>query len=159
MQRVSFEGMHCSVAQALEVVGEWWTLLIIRDSFLGVRRFEDWVERLGISRNILTQRLDRLVETGVLTKELYNERPPRYEYRLTDKGRDLWPVVTAMRQWGDRWAAPDGPPIEIVHESCGQVVQVVPTCSFCGERLDHRDVRVVSGPGARDDLVDGACTA
>jgi DNA-binding HxlR family transcriptional regulator len=153
MQRVSFEAMHCSVAQALEVVGEWWTLLIIRDSFLGVRRFDDWVERLGISRNILTQRLDRLVETGVLARELYNERPPRYEYRLTDKGRDLWGVITAMRQWGDRWAAPDGPPIEIVHESCGHVVQVVPTCSFCGERLGPHDVKVVPGPGARDDLV------
>ena len=111
VERKSFADMHCSVAQCLEVVGEWWSMLILRDVFLGVTRFDDFQERLGISRNILNQRLNHLVETGVLEKVRYSDHPPRYDYRLTDKGRDLWPVLTAMRQWGDRYAAPDGPPL------------------------------------------------
>ncbi len=111
MERKSFAGMHCSVAQCLEVVGEWWSMLVLRDVFLGVTRFDDIQQRLGISRNILNQRLSHLVEAGVLERVQYSHRPPRYEYRLTDKGRDLWPVLTAMRQWGDRYAAPDGPPV------------------------------------------------
>ncbi len=105
--------MHCSVAQCLEVVGEWWSMLIVRDVFLGVTRFDDFQERLGISRNILNLRLSRLVEAGVLEKVPYSKHPLRYDYRLTDKGRDLWPVLTAMRQWGDRYAAPDGPPLRL----------------------------------------------
>src|SRR3954452_13292002 len=108
MQRASFREMHCSVAQCLEIVGEWWTLLIVRDAFLGVRRFDDFQERLGISRNVLHQRLTTLVDAEIFDRVLYSERPPRHEYRLTDKGRDLWPVITTMRQWGDKWAAPDG---------------------------------------------------
>jgi DNA-binding HxlR family transcriptional regulator len=153
MQRVSFQDMHCSVAQCLEVVGEWWSLLIMRDAFMGVTRFEDFHERLGISRNVLNQRLSRLVETGVLQRVPYSEHPPRYDYRLTDKGRDLWPVVTAMRQWGDRWAAPDGPPLQLIHKACGEVTELVPTCTACGEVVTARDVRAVNGPGARDDLL------
>ena len=102
--------MHCSVAQCLEVVGEWWSLLIVRDAFLGCTRFDQFQERLGISRNILHQRLARLVEAGILEKVAYSEHPPRYDYRLTAKGRDLWPVLTTMRQWGDKHAAPNGPP-------------------------------------------------
>ncbi len=105
--------MDCSVAQCLEVVGEWWSLLIIRDAFLGVTRFEQFQSRLGISRNILQQRLAKLVAVGVLAKIPYSDHPPRCDYRLTDKGRDLWPVITTMREWGDRYHAPDGPPIEM----------------------------------------------
>ena len=111
VERKSFAEMHCSVAQCLEVVGEWWSMLIVRDAFLGVTRFDDFQERLGISRNILNQRLTHLVESGVLEKVPYSDHPPRYDYRLTDKGRDLWPILTAMRQWGDHYAAPDGPPL------------------------------------------------
>ena len=122
MQRTSFETMNCSVAQCLEVVGEWWSMLIVRDAFLGVRRFDDFQTRLGISRNILNVRLTSLVDAGVLERVPYQERPPRHEYRLTDKGRELWPVLTAMREWGDRWAAPDGAPLEVVHEACGEVM-------------------------------------
>jgi DNA-binding HxlR family transcriptional regulator len=144
----SFEDMNCSIAQALEVIGEWWTMLIIRDCFLGVRRFDDFQRRLGISRNILTDRLDHLVRQGVLDRVPYQERPVRYDYRLTDKGRDLWLVLTALRQWGDRWAAPAGAPVEIEHRTCGQHAVAVPTCSACGEPLDLRSVRVVPGPGA-----------
>src|SRR5579884_1183074 len=145
--------MHCSVAQCLEVVGEWWSMLIIRDAFLGVTRFDRFQERLGISRNILNQRLNHLVDAGVLDRVPYSEHPPRHEYRLTTKGRDLWPVLTAMRQWGDKHAAPDGPPVQVVHKSCGRVSEAVMMCSACGERISARDVRVVRGPGDRDSLV------
>lgn len=142
--------MNCSIAQCLEVVGEWWSLLILRDVFLGIRRFDDIQARLGISRNVLNQRLSRLVDLGVLERIPYQDHPPRYEYRLTDKGRDLWLVITAMRQWGDKWAAPDGPPVEIVHTACDHVSQAVPTCSHCGDPLDARAVRAIPGPGSRD---------
>ena len=156
MERKSFADMHCSVAQCLEVVGEWWSLLIIRDVFLGVTRFDQFQERLGISRNILQQRLNHLVEADVLKKVPYSEHPPRYDYRLTAQGRDLWPVLTAMRQWGDRYAAPDGPPLHVVHKACGRVSHAVMTCSRCGERLTGRDVRAVPGPGDLDDLMEAA---
>ena len=158
MERKSFAGMHCSVAQCLEAVGEWWSMLILRDAFLGVTRFDEFQQRLGISRNILNQRLAHLAGHGVMEKTLYSEHPPRYEYRLTAKGRDLWPVLTAMRQWGDTYAAPDGPPLQLVHKSCGEIADAVMTCSGCGERLTTRNVRAVPGPGDLDDLVQAAGT-
>lgn len=139
--------MDCSVAQCLEVVGEWWSMLIVRDAILGVTRFEEFQRRLGISRNILQARLGTLVDGGVLVRVPYSEHPPRHEYRLTRKGRDLWPVVNAMRQWGDKYAAPSGPPIEIVHTSCGQHTEAVLTCQSCGEPMKVQDVRAVAGPG------------
>jgi DNA-binding HxlR family transcriptional regulator len=149
VQRKSFADMNCSVAQCLEIVGEWWTLLVLRDVFLGYSRFDEFESRLGIARNVLTQRLERLVAAGVLERVPYQERPVRHDYLLTDKGRDLWHVVTAMRQWGDRWAAPDGAPIELVHVACGHAVDVVPSCSHCGEELSTRTVKAVPGPGLR----------
>ena len=149
VRRKSFEDMNCSVAQSLEAVGEWWTMLIIRDCFLGVSRFDDFQQRLGISRNILTERLDHLVAKEVLVKVVYQEHPVRHDYRLTDKGRDLWAVLTALREWGDRWEADDGPPVVIEHRGCGDQITVVPTCSSCGERLDARSVRALAGPGAQ----------
>src|SRR4051812_25620460 len=103
----TYDDQTCSVARALEVVGERWTLLILRDAFLGVRRFDDFQADLGIARNVLTDRLGRLVNAGVLEKRAYSERPPRFEYRLTDKGRDLWPVVHALARWGDKHDAPE----------------------------------------------------
>ena len=154
MERKSFADMHCSVAQCLEVVGEWWSMLIVRDAFLGVTRFDQFQERLGISRNVLNQRLAYLVDQGVLEKIPYSEHPVRYDYRLTAKGRDLWPVLTTMRQWGDKYAARHGPPLQVVHKGCGKVTNAVMTCSVCGERLQPRDVRAVPGPGDVDDLVD-----
>jgi len=141
------------VAQCLEVVGDWWTLLIVRDAFLGVSRFDEFQARLGISRNILNQRLTALVQRGVLDKRLYSEHPPRHEYRLSAKGRDLWPVLTAMRQWGDKHAAPGGPPLQIIHKTCGNVADAVMVCSACGEPLTARDVRAIPGPGDLDHLI------
>ena len=153
VERKSFADMHCSVAQCLEVVGEWWSMLIIRDSFLGVTRFDDFQARLGIARNILNQRLTRLVEQGVLDKVAYSDHPPRYDYRLTAKGRDLWPIITAMRQWGDQYAAPDGPPLKVIHKKCGKISQAIMTCSACGDPLSARYVRAVPGPGDLDHLI------
>ena len=134
MQRSSFREMNCSIGQSLEVVGEWWSLLIIRDAFLGVTRFDDFQERLGIARNVLNQRLSHLVDEGVFERVAYNEHPPRYDYVLTEQGRDLWPVVVALRQWGDRWRAPDGPPLQLVHRECGHIAELIPVCAHCGAR-------------------------
>ncbi len=152
MERKSFAMMDCSVAQCLEVVGEWWSMLVVRDAFLGVTRFDDFQRRLGISRNILQQRLTKLVAAGVLERAPYSDRPVRYDYRLTDKGRDLWPVLTTMRQWGDRYAAPSGHPVEVRHKSCGEITNAVLVCECCGERIGPRDVTAEPGPG-RDLLV------
>jgi len=155
VRRTSFEGMPCSVAQCLEIVGEWWSMLVVRDAFLGITRFEDFRKRLGISRNILSERLDHLVDKGVLERVPYQEHPVRYDYRLTDKGRDLWPVLNAMRQFGDRWQAPEGAPVEIVHTTCGHVAEATQTCSQCREPIGYRSVRAVPGPGARPPYVFG----
>jgi len=147
MERKSFSAMDCSVAQCLEVIGEWWSMLIVRDAFLGVTRFEEFQRRLGISRNILRTRLSALVEADVLVRVPYSQHPPRDDYRLTAKGRDLWPILTMMRQWGDRYAAPDGPPVELLHRSCGRHTDAVLVCEACGERLDASDVEAVAGAG------------
>ncbi len=158
MERKSFAEMDCSVAQCLEVVGEWWSLLIVRDAFLGVTRFDEFQRRLGISRNVLHQRLDRLVDAGVLVKVPYSTKPPRSEYRLTPRGKDLWPVLTAMRQWGDQHAAPNGPPVSVVHTACGSSAPIDNVCSSCGARVTARDVAVVPGLGRPDGGVLGRRT-
>ena len=132
MRRASFSDMNCSVAQSLEIVGEWWTLLIIRDAFFGVTRFDAFSERLGIARNVLTQRLETLVEHGVFTKKPYQDKPVRYDYRLTEKGRDLWLVLTALRQWGDKWAAPGGARGGPPPRACGLVTPRLRVCSEGG---------------------------
>lgn len=148
VRKASFADMNCSVAQALEIVGEWWTLLILRDCFLGVRRFDDFVDRLGISRNVLTNRLDTLVETGLLERRVYDEARGRYDYVLTDKGRALWPVLTAIRQWGDEWILGSGnEPLLLEHRDHGHRTTARMTCDVCGEELDARSVRAVPGPG------------
>jgi len=141
--------MNCSVAQALEIVGEWWTLLILRDVFLGVRRFDEFVERLGISRNVLTDRLDTLVTAGVLDRQAYDEGRGRYDYVLTEKGRDLWPVLTTLREWGDRWVVGEGnEPIVLEHRTCGATTHLRYTCEHCGDELDAGSVVARPGPGA-----------
>ena len=139
------------MARALAVVGDRWTMLLVREALLGTRRFEDFQANTGASRALVAERLRSLVDEGVLDRVRYQERPERFEYRLTEKGRDLWHVVNAMRQWGDRWAAPDGPPLELVHRECGHVVNAVEVCSECGEPLDPRAMRAVAGPGATSD--------
>lgn len=150
MQRTSFEGMNCSIARTLDIVGEWWSLLIVRDAFLGVTKFDDFQARLGISRNILTQRLNHLVDNEILERVQYQDHPRRYEYHLTEKGLDLFHTVTALREWGDRWLAPDGSPLMLRHQTCKHVAKAVPACSHCGERLDIAEVTLFPGPGAME---------
>ncbi|HEX8205338.1 MAG TPA: helix-turn-helix domain-containing protein [Solirubrobacteraceae bacterium] len=139
----TYEGQNCSVARALEVIGERWTILILRDAFLGVRRFDDFQRSLGVARNVLNTRLQRLVETGLLERRPYQERPARYEYRLTDRGRELWPALVALMQWGDRWLSTDGPPTLVLHRECGGAITGRRTCDRCGAELDVRDVEAV----------------
>ena len=151
MKRASFEAMNCSVARSLEVIGEWWTLLIVRDAFFGVTRFEAFQERLGIARNVLATRLDTLVEHGVLERRPYDEGRSRYDYVLTEKGKALWPVLVTLRQWGDEWVVGEGnQPVAMVHTSCGEQTTAFLACDHCGEELQRREVRVVDGPGLDD---------
>jgi DNA-binding HxlR family transcriptional regulator len=151
MRRTSFADMPCSIARALDVVGEWWSLLIVRDAFLGVTRFDDWQGRLGIARNVLTTRLEHLVDQGIFERRLYRHHPDRYEYVLTRKGRDLAPVLAALRSWGDTHEpTPGGPTTRLVHDDCGHVTAVVMTCSHCGERIRPGHTHVEPGPGSAD---------
>jgi DNA-binding HxlR family transcriptional regulator len=141
----TYDGQNCSIAKSLEVLGERWTLLVIREAFLGTRRFEGFLERLDIARNVLTARLSRLVEEDVLERVPYQERPPRYEYRLTEKGLDLWPIIVALLQFGDRYYAPDGPPMLLRHRGCGGALTDRRSCAQCGELLEPRDVVALPG--------------
>lgn len=139
----------CSVARTVAVIGDRWTLMILRDVFLGVRRFEDFQARLGISRTITTERLKILVDEGVLKKVPYQDRPVRHEYRLTDKGLDLYPVIMAIVNFGDRhYAGEAGPPMLHRHKACGCDFEPVMTCSECHAPVGARDVETRAGPGA-----------
>lgn len=151
---MSFAAMQCSIARTLEVIGDRWSLLILRDAFYGVRRFEDFQRDLGIARNILTARLTHLVEHGVLERRKYEERPPRHEYVLTHKGADLLPVVLAMAAWGDRWATDGSPPVTLTHTRCGRTTKAEVTCSECGEelRLEHLRAHPIRIRGAAADV-------
>ena len=144
--------MRCSVAQSLEVIGEWWTLLILRDAFLGVTRFDDFASRLGIARNVLTARLDTLVDNDVLIRVPYDEARGRFDYRLTDKGRALLPVITAIRQWGDEWILGEkNAPVVVEHTTCGEIIKGILTCDHCGEEITTKNLRAYRGPGAGED--------
>ena len=140
--------MHCSLARGLDMIGDWWSPLIVRDLFLNVTRFDELVEDLGISRNLLTRRLRLLVGNGIVERRAYQRRPLRYEYRLTEAGRDLVPAILALTAWGDRWAKPkEGSPILFVHETCGHRFEPRVTCSACGEIITSENVKAVGGPG------------
>jgi|SRR5665213_373796 len=148
----SYDSQTCSIAAALEVVGERWSLLIVRNVLLGLRRFDEIQGNLGIARNVLQTRLTRLLDHGVLEKVAYQQHPPRYEYRLTEKGLDLWPTIVALMQWGDRHAMlAAGPPVLLEHRDCGGAVDEHRLCEKCGARLSVRDVRAQAGPGASAD--------
>jgi DNA-binding HxlR family transcriptional regulator len=151
MRRTSFEDWNCSIARATDILGDWWTPLVLREAFYGTRRFDDFVERLGIGRNILTERLRRLTEEEILNKVAYQERPARYEYRLTDKGRALFGVIAALHRWGNDWlASKDGPPNELVDKRTGKVVKPIVVDEATGEPLDPRQLLVRPGPGFRE---------
>ena len=149
--RLDFDAANCSIAGTLEVVGEKWTLLVLREAFYGVRRFEDFQRAVGCARNVLSARLTTLVEHGLLRREAYREpgRRARAEYRLTEKGRELLPAVIALMQWGDRWTAgPAGPAVVVTHRGCGAEVRAELTCAAGHRDLTARETLPVPGPGA-----------
>jgi DNA-binding HxlR family transcriptional regulator len=149
MQLTSLADWNCSIAKTLDVVGEWWTLLILRDAFRGTRRFDDFQESLGMARSVLTARLRKLTENGVLERREYSQHPPRYEYYLTEKGRSLFPLIAVLLQWGDTWApGENGPPVVLVHDACGHVTQPFLTCPHCGQEVSAANTHSEPGPGA-----------
>jgi len=143
-----YPGLVCSVARALEVIGERWSLLIIRDALRGVSRFEEFQRSLGLARNVLTARLDHLVGEGVLARKPYGTTGSRMEYELTEKGRELGTVVIGLSNWGDRhYPNPSGPPRRFEHAECGSAVEAALICTREHQRVEDRRLRIVAGPG------------
>ena len=150
MKRIAFSDMQCSMSRALDVIGDWWTPLIIRDLFIGVCRFDQLVADLGISRNLLTSRLKLLEEGRLVARRAYSDKPPRYEYALTSAGADLVPVLMALTAWGDKWVRPaEGKPILFRHHACGNVFAPEITCPHCAGAVDATTVSALPGPGSR----------
>ena len=144
----TYEGEVCSIARSLEMVGERWSLIILRDAlFAGSTRFGEFQRTLGIATNILKDRLDGFVDAGIMRRNQYSTRPELYEYLLTDKGRDLAPALIALSQWGDKWAAPDGPPMIYSHTTCLAPVRHQMVCATCGGLEDPSEVQARPGPG------------
>ncbi len=142
--------LECSIARTLSVIGDRWTMLILRNAFMGTRRFQDFQANLGVTRHRLADRLGKLVEHGVLRRQRYQDNPPREEYRLTDKGRDLYGVIVSLAGWGDRWMAGElGAPVERVHRRCGHVAALQLSCEHCGDVVTARDMEARPGPGLR----------
>jgi DNA-binding HxlR family transcriptional regulator len=143
MGPISLSAMECSIARTLDVIGDRWSLLILRDAFYGVRRFDVFQRDLGVARNILADRLTKLVDHRVLERHQYEERPPRFEYRLSDKGKALMPVLITMMRWGDEWAGPNGmPPVTLTHTTCGKATHPTVVCEHCREELTLRNLRI-----------------
>lgn len=148
MQRTDTSRWPCTIARSVSILGDHWNLLLIRQACMGTRRFGDFQAALGTGRNILSQRLARLVEEGLLSRVEYQHKPARYEYRLTEKGREVYPILAAMAAWGDRWlTGPEGTPLILHHASCDHDMHAEVRCSQCGEQLDVRDIRARYGPG------------
>lgn len=141
--RKSLSHLECSVANTVETVNDSWTVLILRDAFLGVRRFDQFVESLDIARNTLTSRLERLIADGMLETRPYQDNPVRYEYRLTEKGKDLFDVLMALWSYGERWNPPSDPDHQrVIHVDCGNEADAIAHCGHCGERLTRRNVSI-----------------
>jgi len=155
MGRTRFDDMNCGVAQALEVLGDWWTLLIVRDAFFGVRRFGDFERSLGIAKNVLSDRLAHLVEHEVLARVETGPEGRRHEYALTEKGEALLPILTALREWSDEWVFGAGnEPVIVRDRRSGRRVPRLRVCDVDGRPLEPRDLRAVPGPGADAELVE-----
>lgn len=138
----------CSIARTLSIIGDRWTAMIIRNAFLGIRRFEDFQRNLGITRHVLAARLKFLVEQNVLTKVPYSDSQKRFEYCLTAQGLDLYPILMSMMKWGDRWLDQNlGAPVEYIHQSCGHKFTPIMTCSICHQALHVHDIKPIAGPG------------
>ncbi len=156
MRWKQIDTMTCSIARTLSVVGDRWTMLIIRDVFLGIRRFEAIQQDLLLTPHRLSDRLRKLVRDGILRRVAYEKRPPRFEYRLTEKGVDLYPLIVAMVEWGDRWmAGRAGVPVELVHRPCGHAIKPELICPSCKSRIDARDMSARPGPALKGRAVPG----
>jgi DNA-binding HxlR family transcriptional regulator len=150
MPKQQFADISCSVARAVDVIGQRWTPLIVRDLFAGMTKFEDIRRDLGIASNVLAVRLEELENHSVVGRRQYQSAPARYEYVLTDKGRDLYPVVATLLAWGDKWlSAPEGPPALTVHTDCGNVTTAKTVCAECGGELNAVNAIAAPGPGAK----------
>ncbi|MCX4097989.1 winged helix-turn-helix transcriptional regulator [Nocardia sp. alder85J] len=148
MKRTSFGNWPCSVARALDLVGDTWTPLVLREAFYGIRRFDDFQQELGIARTTLADRLARLVDAGLLEKHVYDTAPIRHEYLLTEPGRDFYGVLLALTAWGDRWLSGEaGPPVATRHDTCGHDTGAEVVCSHCGQALTWAEVTPRPGPG------------
>ncbi len=152
MPRKSEREMYESaIAKTLEMVGDWWTLLIIRDALMGVKRFDEFHSHLGIARNILSSRIKKLIDVGLMEKRLYVERPARYEYVLTPKGEDIFIILAALREWGERWYYGDQDlPTRVTHAGCGGETDTEVRCKSCGEvisSISDMDIVFVQGDG------------
>ena len=149
MQRTKFGEMACSIARTVDVIGEPWSPLIVRNIYIGITRFDQLQQSLSISRKVLAERLRWLTETGVLERREYSARPARYEYVLTAKGLELFDVLMVMVRWGDKWLAGEaGPPVLYRHHACGQISHVDLHCSVCDQPMHATDIDVLPGPGA-----------
>jgi DNA-binding HxlR family transcriptional regulator len=148
MQRKSFGSMSCPIARSLERVGEWWSILILRDAFLGVTQFDQFQKSLGIAPNMLTRRLNALVENGLLERRLYQAHPPRHEYVLTERGRDFRPVLWALLAWGNKHFAPEGPSVIVVDRQTGQPAAPVLVDRVTGKEMTAETFRSAPGPAA-----------
>jgi DNA-binding HxlR family transcriptional regulator len=145
----AFAKQNCSIARPLSILGERWTILVLREVALGNRRFDGIQSELGVASNVLSARLATLVEEGIVDRKAYSDHPARFEYRLTEKGADLQPLLLAFLRWGDKYTAGRaGPPLETVHTECDHVFHMVPTCSHCGEEVKPAALRSRPGPGA-----------
>lgn len=153
MRRTSFSQWPCSIARTMDFLGDWWTPLVLREVFFGSTRFDDIQRALSIGRNVLAERLRRLTTEGILRRARYQERPPRYEYHLTEKGRDFYPVLLAVTRWGDRWLhGSKGPPLLLRHTACGQITRGELVCERCRKPLPHGEVTAELPGGATPDL-------
>ena len=152
MGRISSSTSGCSIQQTLDVIGDRWMLLIIRNLFRGARRFSELEEDLGIAKNLLTVRLNKLVSAEIVERVPYQDRPVRHEYLLTQKGRDLSPSLVALMKWGDRWCNDGSAPTVLVHSDCGTPLMQVTHCPTCDDALDPGQIRSRPGPGAREEL-------
>ena len=155
VKRTSLARQPCSIARTMDLLGDWWTPLVLRDAFHGIRRFDDFRRSLGVARNTLALRLQRLVDEGLLERVRYQDRPERFEYVLTDKGADFYPVLAAITAWGDRWlAGAEGAPVITRHTSCGHATHAEVVCEHCHQPLTGNTVHREMGPGFPEGLAD-----
>ena len=152
--------MTCTVARAVEIVGDPWSQMILREMFLGTRRFDQFLRNTGASPHLLSQRLKRLEAENIVKRRVYSQRPVRHEYRLTERGRDLWPIIIALKTWGDRWlGTPDDPPITLTHTTCGHETRPYLVCSACGDPIKAVTSRATLSPEMARDRAQPAKTS